>query len=489
MSAPPCTLPKGVHWCLLVVAVAAWLTVLYQQHLLLEEHPLTSFFTMADFARSWPVPAGRMPHSISRQPAGTFNNVTVYYETREPFFSSWECIDHHHDDMEHAWRSRSCRYRNLCFNVDTEDYAVIGQSVPPSVAVGGLNPRWEMVGDKSMAGSHKVQWAPRLVDFISSYYRLPNDYVWMPIYSFAGHNVGHLLWDDFYPLYRLARLFGLEHEHRWLVVRADKVEPLYAGCDLRRNKRMQCMSNFRRFLPMLGVDPMTFGTQKRSVLDVKERESPWVCAATAVAGVGFLTDHGQHDHGWEASSSWIPHNLGRGREFADFSNFVLDHLAQSGRVPRTRPVEPPLVTLSLLSSRDWDRRLNFTTQIEALEAALPSSVATIGPVTLWDMTLEEQVTIAQQSSIFISSCGGASMTATFLPRNAALIVYYNPTGSLDFRAFQPNHAPARLDWDLLNNAAHLRVHWLPVTDMDEARNVELLVRLVQHELKVLKNMG
>jgi hypothetical protein len=79
------------------------------------------------------------------------------------------------------------------------------------------------------------------------------------------------------------------------------------------------------------------------------------------------------------------------------------------------------------------------------------------------------------------------MIATFLPRGSSLILFYNPQGGLDFQNFKSNLKPARLDWDLLNNAAHIRVHWLPITDMDSAENVELFVALIRHELKVIAN--
>jgi hypothetical protein len=81
------------------------------------------------------------------------------------------------------------------------------------------------------------------------------------------------------------------------------------------------------------------------------------------------------------------------------------------------------------------------------------------------------------------------MTATFLPRGSSLIVYYNHTGGLDFDTLKSNGSPARLDWDLLNNAAHLRVHWLPITEsMNEGSELELFVRLVQHELRATANL-
>ena len=80
------------------------------------------------------------------------------------------------------------------------------------------------------------------------------------------------------------------------------------------------------------------------------------------------------------------------------------------------------------------------------------------------------------------------MTATFLPRGSTLIMFYNPTGGIDFSTLGslPNQ-PARLDWDLLNNAGHVRVHWLPIAGMNDAASLALLKELILHETHLIMN--
>lgn len=104
------------------------------------------------------------------------------------------------------------------------------------------------------------------------------------------------------------------------------------------------------------------------------------------------------------------------------------------------------------------------------------------------LSLLEQMQVAADTSIFVTACGGGSMTATFLPRNAALVVFYDAQGGLDFASLASNMQPARLDFDLLNHAAHLRVHWLPVQQMDGDDSVKLFSRLIQHELAILRRI-
>ena len=93
----------------------------------------------------------------------------------------------------------------------------------------------------------------------------------------------------------------------------------------------------------------------------------------------------------------------------------------------------------------------------------------------------EQIKLISQTNVFITVCGGGAMTATFLPKDSTLIVYYQQTGGFNFFSFNFTHTPAILDWDLFNNASYLRVHWLPIEGMDTKEGQEMLLSLIQHE--------
>jgi hypothetical protein len=365
------------------------------------------------------------------------------------------------------------------------------------------------------------------------------------------------LWDDFYPIFSLLRIFNLLPRHhtttnssrktQLVPIRHRLSQQLYATCDIRKNKRQQCADNFKRFLPLMGVDPAHFSTSKDFRLLGRhpggELKSNYVCAKTAVAGLGMFTDHGLRDHGWvieDTKDSSLhsdvsgasrrrkslveqalpPHNLGRGANFAAFSNFLVHNLLGDRVDPlpslATTPATPLRVTFSILSSRDWDRRLNFTRQVQYLQEHWNDKHDDVDDENtppplqveahaLWNMTLTEQVILARHSHIFVTVCGGGSMTATFLPPGTTLIVYYNPTGGFDFQSFSRTGRAARLDWDLLNNAAHLRVHWLPIPSLqqpaeggnggvdhdaeqeeEEEDNLELLLALIQHEAVIIR---
>lgn len=53
-------------------------------------------------------------------------------------------------------------------------------------------------------------------------------------------------------------------------------------------------------------------------------QSDLVCARSAIAGLGSLTDHGvsERGHGWEFADYEETHNHGRGAQFICFATFA-----------------------------------------------------------------------------------------------------------------------------------------------------------------------
>jgi hypothetical protein len=97
--------------------------------------------------------------------------------------------------------------------------------------------------------------------------------------------------------------------------------------------------------------------------------------------------------------------------------------------------------------------------------------------------MKEQLEIASQASIFITSCGGGAVTSMFMPRGSSIIMYYMEDGGVI--ANKLTGKPARLDWDLFNNIAYLKVHWLPAGTMETESDIKALFLLIQHELEGL----
>jgi hypothetical protein len=522
---------------------------------------------------------------------GTFNTLPVYSvpddtdgdNDLQQSSSSFSCVQQRgRSDDPDAWKYTSCRYENLCWDVATKEYVLLAvdnvgtndndgetstmgippRPPPPMISLGGINPRWD-VGHGFDRNSTKLQWAPQIrrqrmmnrrdgnnnnnKKIIIG--RLDDQILLLPFHSMAGHNVGHLLWDDLFSLYCLIRAHGLQQHYlqqRLLLIRQslptnhnnneingrnnNNETYLYANCDIRRNKRLACQENFVRFLPYFGgVDPATFSSTNQvkvtGQVDV-------VCARTALAGLAYWTDHGTADHGWDfvvdsdshrtggettnvvandeagttgaaapenrhVSSS--PHNLARGKLFYDFGQYLRSHhhralpnVRQSNRHSTAEQSTKQYITFSIESSRDVSRRLDFAQQIDALKQVYGVVDHNHDPVRSFlfrDLSIDEQMSVAATTRIFVTVCGGGAMTVTFLPRDTSVIVFYDDTGGLDFSTLQSNGRPARLDWDLLTNASHLRVHWLPIHRMNEPAYLRLFQTLIVHEMALMDRIG
>ena len=189
----------------------------------------------------------------------------------------------------------------------------------------------------------------------------------------------------------------------------------------------------------------------------------------------------------------IPHNIGRGSIFREFRKFLLQNMDFPSQLP---PAARRKITFSTHSSRGFERDLSFENQSAAIQRALEatsgSSNIVVQSITMRDLSLEDQIQVALESSIYITVCGGGAITATFLPPGSSLIIFFAEDGGFDFwnynytfnlPQYEYKTQPARLDWDLLGNAAHLKVHWLPLKTMECGADLKILEQLVLHDLK------
>jgi hypothetical protein len=518
---------------------------------------------------------------------GTFNTLPVYSsqynddgdDLRSASSSSFSCVqqkrargggninnDNNYNDNneEDAWRYTSCRYENLCWDVAAKQYVLLtgeetgtSKNIIPKVSLGGINPRWDVNVRHFDRNSSKLQWAPRWM-----HHRPTNDDVvvghlddhvlLLPFHSMAGHNVGHLLWDDLFSIYCLLRAFFGGPQRPWQQPQQQNNEPqqqqqqqqqqrqlllirqslpsinnsnrgqnetfLYANCDIRRNKRIGCQENFVRFLPYFGIgggatnDPKSTATTTTTTTTTTFSSTnqinvtghvDLVCARTALAGLAYWTDHGRADHGWDylggitiddeyptTTSLPPPHNLARGKLFYEFGQYLLSHHHNHPALQQQQQQSYHFITFSVESSRDVTRRLDFAPQIDALKQQYQNHDTTVVRAFQFrDMSVDEQMNVAASTRIFVTACGGGAVTVTFLPRHASVIVFYDDRGGLDFATLQSTGRPARLDWDLLANASHLRVHWLPIHRMNEPAYRRLFQALIAHEMALMDRIG
>lgn len=193
----------------------------------------------------------------------------------------------------------------------------------------------------------------------------------------------------------------------------------------------------------------------------------------------MLTDHGAKLHGWEGKDYDFMHNHGRGPVLYEFRNFMAVNVL--GEARRDRPKGPPyIVTIADLSSTQ--RRLRIDPHLKAAERAFGDLIR-IRKVKFHGVSVREQVRIAASTAIYVTVCGGGAVTAMFLPRGSSAFLYYVENGGIEKNV--KTGAPAMLDWDIFNNMAWIRSHWMPIKRMQEQEEIDAFVKLVGHELDIM----
>jgi hypothetical protein len=453
---------------------------------------------------------------------GTFNGAPIIY--RENVLtprSRIHCVGENY--RTDAWMHRSCQYSMLCFNTSDQKFVVFqtmrerllsvylakrpfahssttllryGSNRTNSVALGGLNQKW------SQDGISRLEWMPEIRVIESSnetmsYYELPSDVVLIPYHSLNAANPGHLIWDDFLPMFTLLSMFQLTDRDvlPLRMVLQDGQRGLWASCDHTDDKRQACQAMIDKFVALLLGDDSPYQVTSSLGYSFQTRGGParseLVCARTAVAGMGTLTDHGAYkSHGWEEADYAVTHNHGRGGLLYEFRNYMLTNLGLPTH-PRnlangmTTRRSPHRIVFSIKSSDIMVRHLDFTKQSEQVRQAFPNEI--VESYTFKELSVKEQLEIASGASVYITLCGGGAVTAMFLPKGSSVIVYYSESSG--FHNGRPSGTPALLDWDLFNSMSHLRVHWLPRNTMSGKTDGRALTLLIEHELEIIDSQA
>jgi hypothetical protein len=451
---------------------------------------------------------------------GTFNGAPIYWvanngiidNPRPLLVSKTHCIgDNFHDD---AWQYKSCRFHNLCFDTETKEFVIFADAkesklqsllrkrpfmtfsttlqgnaneTTNAVALGGINKKWGRQ-------FQRLKWFPTVrKDQPESYYMLPESIVLIPYHSMNGANPGHLIWDDFFPIYNLLEMFQLhdDDDHQQLLllryVLNDGQRALWATCDIREEKQKICEHIMNKFLPLLLGNEYAYKFTTTNSTDFQPNvlgRSNLVCAKTAVAGIGALTDHGlKKGHGWEEADYKVTHNAGRGGILYTFRNRMIQNIGLP-LIPAAKQ-SPHRIVFSSQSSEIPSRKIDFEPTILAVQQAFPNDI--VQGYIMSELSLQEQIKVATEASVYITVCGGGAATAMFLPRGASVIIFFTEDGGAVHNRM--THLPARLDWDLFQHMSHLRVHWMPRNTFKKGSLVDLegLIELIRHELYIMSS--
>jgi len=446
-------------------------------------------------------------------PDGHFNSQPIIHKKFEAgWHSNVHCIGENFS--KDSWKYRSCQFQNLCFDMQNQSFVLftspeqsrleealrdanltevdVSFSMNTTVSIGGLNMKW------SESDTSHMEWFPRLVHTTGDiekegYYSFVNDVVLTPFHSLGGFNPGHLVWDDFLPIYTLLTMFQLLDKDLVLMRYKPKFWQ-WASCDRRWNsgRDPHCKNILKKFLPLIGQDLDRMTTQENVNMTWSQDKSAnvnasrYVCAANGVAGMGMITDHGGKLHGWDKADYKVTQNIGRGGVLYEFRNWMMNNIDVAPHKAISKA--PYKVVFNVHSSSTSIRSVHFNDHIKIVKERIGLKYdVDVQVVTMSHLSLVEQVDLVSGATILVTMCGGGAVTSMFLPKGASLFVFFNE----DERSGTGNAMP-RLDWDLLNNLSHIRTHWLPRPQRfgtkyegPRAADFEAFARLVEHELDVV----
>lgn len=429
-----------------------------------------------------------------QKPQGTFNSLDIVHVPQVPW-SSVHCVGDTFQNDAAAYRS--CLYEMICFDMDRKSFVTfpfteeLPTSSRPNLTATYISTQQipVLIGQNArLADRDIVSWSPtellheREMER-KGYYELPSNIVWVPFFGETPNivNPGHLLWDYFLPIFSLASMFDLLDTDG--SGNGKGVNQLFLTNlehdDCVPERPEMCFTLISKFLPLIGAEN-SFSHDRNVRLNLLNAPKSNLVCGKGVAGIGMLTDHGLQRHGQGSVDYDYAVNAGRGPCLLEFRNFLLRNHQHAIEQPESPTRQPFRITVSTHSSQTPSRNRDFRKQIDQLELEIPPRIAVVQSFVMSELPLNEQIRIATKSSVYISVIGGATVTATFLPNGASLILFVNDIDQ--FVDDNQEKGPVYMDWDFWNNASYLRVHWMTISSMDNSVDLEVLVKVVRNDL-------
>ena len=400
---------------------------------------------------------------------------------------------------------RSCHIRYLCLDTDRHEFVIFPSSTQMALddSVGRLQDNDFAVINSNMMNASVMDgrnirfstnqpWFPTLQQkssHIQGFYLLPKSVFLIPYTlepSYAS-NPGHLMWDFFLPFFTLLSMYNDIGDDE-----IDTKRLMVISIDSECASLPHCKKMVSKFLPLIGeteiltASSMTIDRTQRKGLENEQNQiqSNLVCSDQGAAGIGMLTDHGFTRHGQNLDDYQRVHNSGRGYSFYKFRSFMLNNLLVasnkvSGKKNNKQFRRTRKVVFSVNSTDNLVRRKDFVRQIASVQTEI--SNVRVEAVELARLSLEEQVELIVDATVFISVVGGSTSIATLLPRDATVVLYFCTEDSFVGKTKKKDF-PTMMDFDFWNNASYLRLHWLPTGSMDDPQDMAFLLQLIRTEL-------
>jgi len=223
--------------------------------------------------------------------------------------------------------------------------------------------------------------------------------------SFWAENFGHALVDDIHPLFALMYAFKMVSRDSVFLYPREVADNLH-GSDKESGSRL--LHELAKLISDNGIlrmdtDPL-FSSVPPTYLD-----SPLVCMRHLLAGTGNLENLNMHPH-INIVGSW-PHFI-----HALLVGWRMEVGAEADRLSSTPVRSQLLVFIRKVGRR---RFINLDMLVEKSKIVFGVETLVINP---GEMSIVEQITVAQRATVTFMPCGGISFFNAFLREGATAIV-------------------------------------------------------------------
>ena len=340
----------------------------------------------------------------------TADGYPLFSSPAKPQYSYFYCIGGR--GRENSQGDRSCRWQNLCYRpadnqwLFYQDPATKGE-MPILLDHGVIVSEFpkQFLNLRSMGNPPDAQyWAPTQVySAIPEGAMVPRRVAERPDVHLLYHphypsNIGHVLGDDFFPLFNLQLSFNmLSNDNQLLMVRScDDI--FLPGAP---KKAAACHKFMAMLTPGMTDRPYLAATQPdlRERLGVKA-DAELVCFENVLTGNGP----------WGFQQS-----LGKSPSWWQYHAFYLSNMG----VPYNHTPKKHRITVSI---KDGKRSLyNNQEMVEHLKKTFPSYE--VDAIELYQLGgWKQELTYLLDTTVLITPCGGVSMSSMFLPHGSAMIV-------------------------------------------------------------------
>ena len=352
--------------------------------------------------------------------------------------------------IDESFKYRSCHFKRVCYDGNEENIVTYHASNNERIQYADeiTTSTMEIAFDSIMKPyTPKIVRKPWLIEANGRNITWVNSTVVTVLSDFWRAGCwGHLLMDNFFPMFRLMKIFGLSEDETSL--NPLSINPV---CDPKNCGWLQG--------PYFSPDWISLFTKRnelkkfREFYEVELRNDGIVCFENFFTGLSFLSDHGLDTsvHGRNKKSPEWP-AFGIGNLYWEFRGYTMK---LANLLPeKTDEIKRDLVILQRGKKANFVGTVNYDEIMEKLFQKLPKIENTTSEISLELLSPKEQMQFMSESKVVLSISGQTAFGGLWLPRGGSLIVIMRERDEM-------------LDITLLKNLGYINVEYFNIGEDDK----------------------